>query len=95
MAAKRTRPWRIPLMVIGGLLVVLSPVVGVLPGPGGIFLFAGGLVLLLRNSRTGKRIYAKFKRAHPRLGDHADRVLRRQSWRRRQALLKAAEARVD
>jgi hypothetical protein len=95
MTAKPTSPWRLPLLVIGGLLVVLSPVVGMLPGPGGIFLFAGGLVLMLRNSRAVKRVYAKFKRAYPRLGNHADRALRRSSWRRRQALAKAADAAAD
>ncbi|WP_254601845.1 hypothetical protein [Sphingomonas bacterium] len=72
-----------PLLILGGLLVALAPVVGLLPGPGGIFLFAGGLVLLLRNSAWIKRHYARLTRKYPRLGRISNRALRRESARRR------------
>lgn len=94
MAAPQS-PWRLPALCLGWLLVALSPVVGVLPGPGGIFVFAAGLVLLLRNSMWVKRQYARAKLRWPRLGHHADRTLRRASWRRRQAILKAREGAAD
>src|SRR5690606_28959019 len=46
---------RLILLVTGWLLVVASPVVGVMPGPGGLLVFAAGLALLLKNSRWVKR----------------------------------------
>ena len=79
-------PWRIPLLVLGWALIVLTPFVGILPGPGGVFVFAGGLILLLRNSCWVRRQYALGKRRWPKLGDYADRVLRRPSARRRREL---------
>lgn len=89
------RPWRLPLLILGWLLIVLTPVVGILPGPGGIFVFAGGLILLLRNSMWVKRLYARLKLRYPRLGHHADRTLRRPTWRRKQALREAEQASGD
>jgi hypothetical protein len=84
-----------PLLVLGWTLIALSPFVGVLPGPGGIFVFAGGLILCLRNSTWVKRQYARLKLRYPKLGHHCDRALRRESFRRRQAIAKAAEASSD
>lgn len=62
---------------LGWLLIVLAPIVGALPGPGGIFLFAGGAALLLKNSNWVKRLYARYSRRYPRHGRLADKVLRR------------------
>lgn len=73
-------------LTLGVLLIVTSPLVGVLPGPGGIFLFAGGLVLVLRNSAGARRQWARVKRRWPMLGDLADRTMRRRSALRRKAL---------
>ncbi len=64
-------------MALGWLLILLAPVVGIWPGPGGIFVFAAGAVLLIRNSTWAKRRYVQLKRRWPRLGRHADRVMRR------------------
>lgn len=80
------------MFVAGVLLIVASPAVGLLPGPGGIFVFAGGLVLVLRTSRWARRRWARFKRRFPRVGDLADRVMRRPSALRRHARAKAAAA---
>ncbi|HWW65095.1 MAG TPA: PGPGW domain-containing protein [Sphingomonadaceae bacterium] len=74
---------RTGLLVLGWLLVVASPAVGVLPGPGGIFVFAAGLGLVLKNSLWAKRRYAAFKRRWPKHGELCDRGLRRPSARRR------------
>jgi len=73
---------RIALLCVGGVLIVASPAVGVLPGPGGILVFALGLALLLRNSRRMKRRYVMAKKRWPRLGRWCDRGL----WRRRKPL---------
>src|SRR3546814_3352250 len=53
----------IALLVIGTLLILSTPIVGPLPGPGGIFVFAGGLTLVLRNSRWARRRFARLKRS--------------------------------
>jgi Flp pilus assembly protein TadB len=79
--------WRIVMLGTGWFLVVLAPIVGALPGPGGIFVFAAGLVLLLRNSCWARRNYVLFKRRFPRIGHACDRVMRRGSTLRRQQRL--------
>ena len=72
------------LLVLGFALVIATPAVGLLPGPGGVFIFAAGLALILRNSRWAKRMFARAKRRWPRFGHYADIGLRRPSakWRR-------------
>jgi hypothetical protein len=67
----------------GVLLVIVSPLVGAIPGPGGVFVFAAGAGLMLKNSRWAKKHYARFKRMHPKKGAWADWSLRRASARRR------------
>ena len=79
------------LFVLGVLLMIVSPIAGVLPGPGGILLFAAGLSLVLRTSLWAKRHYVRFKRWQPRAGKMTDWGLRRQSHRRREALRKDRE----
>ncbi|WP_253201478.1 hypothetical protein [Sphingomonas quercus] len=81
-----TRPW---LFGLGIVLLVLTPVVGILPGPGGVFLFAGGMALVLKNSSMAKRLYVRFKARWPRLGGWGDWALRRESHRRRVARRRA------
>lgn len=73
------------MLALGAALIVASPFVGVLPGPGGIFVFAIGLSLVLRHSRWARRRYARLKRQRPRLGAWADWGMRRPSERRRRA----------
>ena len=76
---------------LGWLLLALVPVVGPLPGPGGIFLLAGGLILLLRNSAWARRRYVGLKRRWPRTGRMCDRAMRRQSERRRREIARAID----
>jgi hypothetical protein len=71
------------LLIIGGLM--LAP----LPGPGGIFLIAPGLALILKTSMWAKRHYVRFKRWQPRAGQLVDKSLRRPSAKRREAVRKA------
>jgi hypothetical protein len=74
------------LCALGCLLLLITPLVGVLPGPGGMFTFAGGAALILRHSRWGKRLYARSMRRWPKVGAWADWALRRPSYQRRRAL---------
>ena len=77
MDANPRSRWRLAWMALGWLLIVGSPFVGVIPGPGGIFVFAAGAVLLIRNSCWAKRRYVMLKRRWPKLGRAADKVMRR------------------
>ena len=79
-------------LAAGALLIVGAGVVAPLPGPGGIFLFAGGMVLILRNSRRARRRWARLKRRWPRTGSLVDRAMRRPSAIRRAARAKASRA---
>ena len=80
---------RLCLAVTGLVLVMLAPLAGLLPGPGGILVFALGAGLTLRNSPWAKRRYVQFKRRWPKPGDWADWGLRRASAKRRKARLRA------
>lgn len=80
---------RIAQLSLGGLLMIGALLIGPLPGPGGIFLFAGGLILILRNSRWARVRFARAKRRWPRLGRLIDRTMRRPSALRRHARDKA------
>lgn len=73
------------IFVLGWLLMLLSPVAGLLPGPGGILVFALGLSMVLRTSLKSRRHYASFKRWQPRAGRWIDWGLRRKSAKRRNA----------
>ena len=84
----RSRPVRTALFMTGLLLIILAPLVGVIPGPGGVFVFAAGLTLALKNSDWAKRQYVRFKRWQPKAGGWADWGLRRRSARRREGLRK-------
>jgi ribonuclease P protein component len=82
---------RTTLVVVGFILIGLTPVVGPLPGPGGVIVFAAGLSLVLRYSQWAKRRYVRFKRHHPKKGDWADWGLRRASAKRRLELAKTRQ----
>jgi hypothetical protein len=71
------------MFVSGGLLILATPLVALLPGPGGVFTFAAGLALLLRTSQVARKRFARAKRRFPKTGDLVDRGMRRTSARRR------------
>ncbi len=93
MAARRKKSIMVRqiLFFAGFLLIIVSPLVGAIPGPGGVFVFAAGLALILQNSEWAKRLYVRFKRRHPNKGRWADWGLRRSSARRREARLKQTQ----
>nr|WP_294846499.1 hypothetical protein [uncultured Sphingomonas sp.] len=79
------------IFVAGVVLIILSPIIGALPGPGGIFVFAAGLAMVLRTSRWARRRYVHFKRWQPKAGRWTDWGLRRRSHIRREAIRKERE----
>ena len=86
------------MFVLGMLLLVVSPLVGAIPGPGGIIVAGIGLALVLKTSLWAKRHYVRFKRWRPRLfgrhfvpGRWTDLALRRRSALRRERLRKEQE----
>ena len=76
---------------VGVVLILLSPLAGAIPGPGGIFIFAIGLAMVLKTSMWAKRRYVRFKKWQPKVGRWADWGLRRRSALRREARRKARE----
>lgn len=77
------------IFVVGLLLLfVVAPLVGALPGPGGIVVAGIGLSLVLKTSLWAKRRYVRFKRWQPKAGGWADWALRRRSAKRRKELEK-------
>ena len=88
-------PWRTIMFAVGVIVIIASPIVGLLPGPGGIFVFAAGLALCLRTSRWARRQYVRFKRWQPEAGRWADWGLRRKSAQRRARLRKEGGAAKD
>src|SRR4029079_1013270 len=79
------------LLALGMVLLVVSPLVGAIPGPGGIVVAGIGLALVLKTSMWAKRRYVMFKRWKPRAGRWTDLALRRRSAKRGDALRKSAD----
>ena len=97
MSRRRTGWTQIPvvrqcLVALGFVLVALTPLVGPIPGPGGIIVFGAGLGLILKYTGWAKRFYVRLKRRHPNKGRWADWGLRRTSARRREERLKRPPA---
>jgi hypothetical protein len=82
---------RIAALVFGFLMIILSAFIGPLPGPGGIFVFAFGLSIVLRNSAWAKRRYVAFKKRFPKPGTWADWGLQRKSAKRREEIAKTSQ----
>ena len=88
---RRSKPVRSALFVLGLLLILISPIVGAIPGPGGVLVLIPGLALTLQNSDWAKRQYVRFKKWQPKAGRWTDWGLRRRSAKRREALRKQRE----
>jgi hypothetical protein len=79
----RSEPVRVFQLLLGLLLMLVAPIIGIpTPGPLGIFLFAFGLALVLRNSRWARRRYVRYTRRYPRVQKAVNYGLRRKSKRR-------------
>ena len=79
------------IFLIGVILLAISPLVGAIPGPGGIIVAGIGLAMVLKTSMWAKRHYVRVKRWQPKAGRWLDWVLRRPSAQRREAIRKAQE----
>ena len=79
---------RYSLVALGVLLIAITPLVGPIPGPGGLITFGAGLSLVLKYTGWAKRLYVRFKRRHPNKGRWTDWSLRRASARRREEIAK-------
>jgi hypothetical protein len=82
---------RLAAFILGCVMMIAAPLAGLLPGPGGIFLFVFGLGLALRSSIWAKRRYVELKKKQPKLGGWADWGLRRASPKRRDEAAKRRE----
>lgn len=65
------------MIVLGWFLMILAPLIGWLPGPGGLILFPIGLALVIKNSLWAKRQYARASKRHPEYGEWANWAMRR------------------
>ena len=74
------------------LLFVVAPLVGALPGPGGIVVAGVGLSLVLTTSLWAKRRDVRFKRWQPKAGGWTDWALRRRSAKRRKEVEKQRQS---
>jgi hypothetical protein len=80
------------LFALGVLLILAGFIIAPLPGPGGIFLIAPGLALVLKTSMWAKRHYVRMKRWQPKAGRWMDWALRRPSAQRREAIRKSGQS---
>lgn len=78
------------MFTAGVLLIIVGLLISPVPGPGGIFLIAPGVALVLKTSIWAKRRYVRVKRWQPKAGRLMDRALRRQSALRREAARKGS-----
>ena len=83
------------MFALGVALLILSPLVGVIPGPGGIVVAGLGLALILKTSMWAKRHYVRVKRWQPKAGRWMDWALQRRSAKRREAIRKAERGQTE
>ncbi len=68
---------KIALLGLGWVLLIIGPIIGLLPGPGGFPITAAGLVLILSQSYTAKRIFIRMVQRYPRILGPLRRFIRR------------------
>ena len=77
-------------MLAGGVVLIIGAGLALpLPVPAGVFLFSGGMILILRTSPWARTRWVRTKRRWPRTGAVVDRTMRRQSALRRQQRAKS------
>ncbi len=82
------------IFVVGLLLLfVVAPLVGAIPGPGGVLVAGVGLAMVLKTSMWAKRRYVRSSAGSPRPAAGPTGRLRRRSARRRLKRQKEREAR--
>jgi hypothetical protein len=83
------------MFALGVLLIIAGLIIAPIPGPGGVFLIAPGLALILKTSMWAKRRYARLKKVRFKVfgrnvapGHWTDLALRRRSALRRERIRK-------
>ncbi len=76
-AGGKNQARRIGLLSLGWIMIIISPIVGAIPGPGFIILFPIGLALVVKNSILGKKLYVRFRNKFPQYNRWSDWALRR------------------
>lgn len=89
---RRSPARRVVELVVGWAALVATPIVGVLPGPGGVFVFGFGATLVLRNSAWARRFYVRRLARWPRIKRAADWALRREAQRRKRQVARHGDA---
>lgn len=74
---RETNAFRWCILMFGWLIVLGSPLLGPLPGPGPLILLPIGLALILKNSLWAKKRYARLARIHPEYANWANWAMRR------------------
>ncbi len=69
------------MALLGWILLIITPFIGVFPGPGGLILFPIGLALVLRNSKWAKRRYSSFTKQHSEYGEWANWAMGRKRFK--------------
>lgn len=65
------------MLVLGWILVLGSPLLGPIPGPGPLLILPIGLALILKNSLWAKKRYARLARRFPDYANWANWAMRR------------------
>lgn len=74
----RSEPFRVFQLVLGVILMVFGPIIGLpTPGPLGFILFGFGAALVLRNSAFARKHYVRYSRRYPRVQRAVNFGLRR------------------
>jgi hypothetical protein len=83
------------MFALGVLLIIAGLIIARIPGPGGFFLIARGLALILKTTMWAKRRYARLKKVRFKVfgrnvapGHWTDLALRRRSALRRERIRK-------
>lgn len=84
---------KIVILSTGWILVIIGPVVGILPGPGGIAVTGVGALLIMGQSRIARRMFVRTQRRYPETIGPVRRFIRRRNQRRTLKRLQKQRAR--
>ena len=74
---------KIALLSVGWVLIVVGPVVGIIPGPGGIPITGAGVILVISQSNTAKRVFLRYHKRYPETVGPFRRFIQRRKHRNR------------
>jgi hypothetical protein len=74
------------MISLGWALMIIAPLIGWLPGPGGLILFPIGLAILIKHSLWAKRRYLRLSKTYPEYALWANWAMRRRRFQERPPL---------